>query len=326
MRRREVITLICCAFAQLPLSARAQQLRNPLIGILHNTSRNASAEILAAYRRGLNEAGYVEEHNVAIEYCFADGQIDRLPALAADLVTRRADVLFAGGNAAALAAKAATMTIPIVFVIGGDPVKLGLIGSLNRPGGNLTGITFFATQLESKRLGLLHELVPRATLIAVLVNPRSPASSEQVNDVTEAARALGLQVRILQASSELDLNGVFEACAELRAGALLVAADPLFYTHHEQLTALAERHAIPAIYESRNYVVSGGLASYGANIAEGYRIAGLFTGKILRGAKAADLPTMQTTKFEFIINLRTAKALGVDVAPTLSARADEIIE
>jgi len=319
VRRRELIVALGGAVLW-PLAAHAQPM--PVIGFLLGQSRDTLT--IAAFHQGLNDTGYVEGQNVAIEYRFADGQNDRLPALAADLVNRQVAVLFAGTNAAALAAKAATRTIPVVFVIGADPVKLGLVASLNR--GNATGVTFFATQMESKRLGLLHELVPGATVVVALVNPSQPAAGTQTDEVTEAARVLGLKLHVVHARSERDLETVFSTCAQLGAGALLVASDPFFYSRSEKLVALAARYMIPAIYEWRYFVELGGLTSYGTSLAEGFRQGGIYTGRILKGAKTTELPTVQTTKFEFVINLKTAKALGIDVPPTLSARADEVIE
>jgi len=258
--RRGLIKLLGAAVAW-PLASRAQQGAMPVIGILSNPSRDAMREPFAAFHRALNEAGYIEEQNVAIEYRFADGQIDRLPSLAADLINRKPAVLVALANAAALAAKAATTTIPVVFVIGGDPVTLGLVESLNKPGGNLTGVTFLVNQMESKRLGLLHELVPRATLLAVMINPDQPTAADQASQVTEAARALGVQVRVVNVSSERDLESAFATCAQLRAGGLLVTSDPFFNSKSEQIIALAARNSIPAIYERRDFAVLGGLAS-----------------------------------------------------------------
>jgi putative ABC transport system substrate-binding protein len=325
-RRREFISLVGGAAATWSLMARAQQPAMRVLGILSNPSRSAQPAGFASFHRGLKDAGYVEGQNVAIEYRFADGQVDRLRALAADLVHRKVDVLVAMANSAALVAKAATTTIPVVFLIGGDPVKLGLLESPNRPGGNITGVSFFLTQLESKRLGLLHELVPQATEIAVLINPTQPAASDQENEVREAARALGLDVHIVHAASESDLEPAFATCAQLRAGGLLVTSDPFFNVANKQIIALAARNAIPAIYEFREYVAIGGLASYGSSPTEAFYQTGVYAGDILGGAKAADLPAVQTTKFELAINLKTAKLLGLEVPPNLSARADEVIE
>jgi putative ABC transport system substrate-binding protein len=270
--------------------------------------------------------GYLEGHNVAIEYRFADGQNDRLPALAADLVKRQVAVLFAGANAAALAAKAASTTIPVVFSIGGDPVQLGLIASFNRPGGNVTGVTFFTNQIEAKRLGLLHELVPGATVVAVLINPSQPVAPTQADEVTGAARLLGIKLHVVHAGSERDLETAFASCVQLGAGALLVAADPFLYSRARQIVALATQHMVPTLYGSRQYVVLGGLASYGTSLADGFRQAGVYTGRVLQGVKTTDLPAVQTTKFEFVINLKTAKALRLEMSPNLLTLADEVIE
>jgi putative tryptophan/tyrosine transport system substrate-binding protein len=326
MRRRSFMTLVAGAAAAWPLSAHTQKPTRLLIGFLSSTSRNSLFErVIPAFHRGLAEAAYVEGQ-VAIEYRFADSQVDRLPALAADLANGNIAVLVVLTNAAALVAKAAITTIPIVFMIGGDPVKLGLVDSLNRPAGNVTGITFFSSQLESKRLELLHELVPLATLIAVLTNPSGPTARGQENEVTTAARALGLKVHIVHASSEGELDTAFTTCLHVGVGGLLVTADALFFNRHKEIVALAARHAIPAMYEWRDFVLAGGLASYGTSLSDAFRQSGVYAGKILSGAKVTDLPVVQTTKFEFVINLKTAKALGIEVPPMISARADDVIE
>ena len=320
MKRRTFIRLMIGAAAASPISAYAQQPTRRLIGFLSNTSRSLQFETaLTAFHRALAEAGYIEGQNVVIEYRFTDGQVDRLPALAADLANLKTD-------AAALAAKAATTIIPVIFMIGRDPVELGLVSSLSRPAGNATGVTSFSTQLEAKRLELLHELVPRATLIAVLANPKHPAAAAKEDEVATAARTLGLKVHILHVSSEGDFDTAFTSCIQEGAGGLLVTGDALFFSRQKEIVALASRYAIPAIYEWRDFVVAGGLASYGTNLAQAIYQAGVYAGKILRGTKVTDLPVIQATKFEFAINLKTAKALGIDVPPLLSAQADDVIE
>jgi putative tryptophan/tyrosine transport system substrate-binding protein len=325
MKRRQFITLLGGAAAAWPVAVSAQQPTIPVIGYLG--SGEAPSPVADMFRRGLSEAGYAEGRNVAIEFRFADGLYDRLPALAADLVGRQVSVLVtSGGVHTALAAKAATTTIPIVFAHGSDPVRFGLVASLNRPGGNITGITFLTTELESKRLGLLHELVPGATAIAVLVNPANANVENQSNELKEAASRLGLQLHFVNASSEREFDAAFAAIVRMRAGALLVAADPFYFNRRKQLVALAAWHSIPAIYDFRAYAEAGGLASYGTHLAGAYRQVGTYAGRILKGEKPADLPVIQSTRFEFVINLKAAKPLGLEVPPMLLARADEVIE
>src|SRR5262245_53037886 len=326
MNRRKAITLIGGAAATWPLAARAQQPTMPVIGFLSTRSLTDSMHLVAAFHRGLRETGVIEGRNVAIEYRWAEGQNDRLPALAADLVSRKVAVIAApGGPTSGLAAKAATSTIPIVF-IGNDPVRIGLVTSLNRPGGNATGVNVFLQEMEGKRLGLLREVVPGASLIAVLLNPKSADVDIQRRDIDEAARAVGQPIQVIRASSESDIHTSFETIARLKAGGLLVAANPFFNSRREQIVTLSIHYRLPAIYEVREFAVAGGLMSYGTSLPEAYRQVGIYTARILIGEKPADLPVVQATKFEFVINLKTAKALGLEVPPALSARADEVIE
>jgi putative ABC transport system substrate-binding protein len=325
MRRREFITLLGGTAATWPLAARAGQPAMPVIGFMI-TNVQARTQQIAAFHAGLKESGYVEGQNVTVELRSAEGHFDRYPVLAVDLLRQGVAVLVAVNNDAALAAKRATATTPIVFGMGGDPVALGIVGSLNHPGGNITGIYFFTQGLEGKRLGLLHELVPTATTIAVLVNSDYSPSKSQLQDVREAAARLGVQVLVLRANTEADFDAVFLDIVRQRAGALLVCASPFFSSRRQQLVVLAARHAVPAIYEWREFAAAGGLMSYGTNLNDAYRQMGVYAGRILKGEKPADLPIVQSTKFEFVINLSTAKALRIEVPPTLSARADEVIE
>src|SRR5258708_35298051 len=326
VKRREFISLFGGA-AAWPLAAGAQQPAMPVTGLLNAGSPGPLRQQVAAFHEGLKESGYVEGQNVAVEYRWAEGQYDRLPALAADLVRRQVSVILAGGGApVVLAAKAATTTIPIVFMAGADPVASGLVPSINRPGGNITDVYHFATGLEAKRLGLLHEMVPKAATIAVLVNPNYSEAENQLREGQEAAARLGVPPVRLRANTESDFDAAFSTVVQQRSGALLVCASPFFDTRREQLVVLAARHALPTIYEWRDFAAAGGLVSYGTSLADAYRQAGVYADRILKGAKPADLPIVQSTKFEFVINLNTAKALGLTIPPGVLAIADEVIE
>jgi putative ABC transport system substrate-binding protein len=324
MRRREFITLLGAA-AAWPLVARAQQ--KPTIGFLNSGSANAYPDRIIAFHQGLRQLGYVEDENVAVDYRWALGEYERLPALAAELIERRVSVLIAtGGEPAALAAKSATSTIPIVFAIGGDPIKLGLVASYNRPGGNATGANILAAEMDGKRLGLLHELIPNAAHVGVLLNPNFPAYPTQLDELQRGATTIGLQIEVLRANTDSEIDAAFEIASRKRVRALILAASPFFDTRRDKLVALATGHALPTVYHFREFAVAGGLMSYGVSIPHIYRQAGVYAGRILSGENPANLPVQQPTTIELVVNLKTAKTLGIEVPPTLLARADEVIE
>jgi putative ABC transport system substrate-binding protein len=324
VKRRELIALLGGATGW-PLAAQAQQQPMPVVGFVNSASPGGYVPMVAAFRQGLKEAGYVEGQNVAVEYRWAEGQYDRVPVIALELVDRRVAVLVAN-TPGVLAVKAAITTTPIVFTTAGDPVQIGLVGSMSRPGGNITGATTLGFELASKRLELAHELAPTASIIAALINPANNASETQLRELQAATRTLGLQLRVVHASSERDFDMIFANLAQLRPGALVISTDAFFISRNEQLATLAVRHALPAIFQDRAFAAAGGLMSYGGSLPETYRQAGIYTGRILKGEKPADLPVVQSTRFELIINLKTAKALGLEIPPTLLARADEVIE
>jgi putative ABC transport system substrate-binding protein len=325
MKRRDFIALIGGTAAAWPIMARAQRPEIPVVAFLNGGSPDGYAPMVAAFHQGLKDTGYVEAQSVRIEYRWADGQYGRLPAMAADLVHRQVAVIVTN-SPGMLAAKAATTTIPIVFTTSGDPVELGFVASLARPGRNITGVTQLNVEVAPKRLELMHELVPTATIMAVLVNPAYPSAEIQSRGMQAAARTLGVQLHILRASNERDIEDAFATLAQLRAGAFVISSDPFFNSRAEQFAALALRHAVPTIFQYREFAAAGGLMSYGGSIIDSYRQAGVYTGRILKGEKPADLPVQQSTKVELIINLKTAKALGLEVPRTLIARADEVIE
>ena len=327
MKRREFIALVGGAAATWPLAARAQQASMPVIGFLASGLPDDQVNLVAATRQGLKEAGYIEGQNVTIEYRWAEGRYDRLPGLAAELVSLKVAVIIAaGGSDPGRAAKAATSTIPIVFITAADPVKTGLVASLNRPEGNVTGISMIGATLEAKRLELLHEVVPKASTIGVLINPKYPAAKIQAQEVQEATARLGVQLVLLNASTEQEVDAAFAAFVQQKAGALLACNDPFFGSYREKLAELALRHALPAMSFRREFAEVGGLLSYGAHFGDGYRQAGAYAGRILKGAKTTDLPVIQPTKFELVINLKTAKSLGLAISESFLLRADEILE
>ena len=323
MRRREFIKFLGSAAALWPVRAHAQV---PVVGFVNSSSAQAQVDVLAAYRRGLEESGFIDGKNVIIESRFANGQYDRLPELLGDLIKRNVAVIMAGGPPAAIAAKKATSTIPIVFTSGDDPVQIGLVSSINRPGSNVTGVYIFFSDVESKKLGLLRELVPNAALIAALVNPAFPTTNNQIQDLRKVADKLAQRIQIVSASTESEIDAAFVSVKQLQVGGMLVAADPFLASRREQIVSLAAKYAIPAIYEQRAFAEIGGLMSYGTNLPEGYRQTGIYTGRILKGEKPADLPVVVSNKFEFVINLKVAKTLGLTVSANLLSTADEVFE
>jgi putative tryptophan/tyrosine transport system substrate-binding protein len=326
MRRRQFLHILGGA-AAWPLAAWAQQQAMPVVGFMSGRSPDDSVRVVAAFRDGLGEAGFVDGQNVTIEYRWGLGQYDRMPALAADLVNRHVAVLVGvGGDVSAVAAKQATATIPIVFGLGGNPVKAGLVESLNRPGGNATGFTLLTSELEAKRLGMLHDLVPGAAVIGALLNPNFPPAVSQLQQLEEAARTINQKISVLKAGNDTELDAAFASLVEQKVGALLVTADPYFDTRRDRFIALAQQNRLPTMYQFRDYAVAGGLISYGPSITDMYRQAGVYTGQILKGAKPADLPVLQPTKFEFVVNLKTAKALRLVIPAGLISYADEVIE
>lgn len=326
MRRRDFLGIMIGSAAGWPLAAEAQQPSIPVIGFVNSSTAQAQVLFVAAYRRGLEESGFVEGKNVLIEQRWADGQYNRLPELIGDLMKRNVAVLVAGGPPAAIAAKKATSTIPVVFTTGDDPVQVGLVSSINRPLGNVTGVYVFFTDLESKKLGLLREMVPNASLIAVLLNPTFPNAKSQLQELRTTADKLGQRLQIINASSQQDIDAAFASMKQLQVGALLVGADPFFNSHRDQIVSLAAKYAIPAVYEHIGFAAAGGLMSYGTNLAAAYRQAGVYTGRILKGEKPADMPVVLLNKFEFVINLKVAKTLGLNISANLLSTADEVIE
>ena len=326
MKRREFITLLGGGAATWPLAVRAQQPALPVIGFLNGGSAAAQAASATAFRQGLSQTGHIENQNIKIEHRWAESQYDRLPGMAADLVRRKVTVIAATGTPAALAAKAATTVVPIVFETAGDPLRLGLVSTLNRPGHNTTGVTQLSSELVSKRLGLLHDMIPAATIIGLLLDPHDPRAEMQASDMRAASRALGLQVHLVNASTEGEIDSAFAKLAQQRAGALIVGTGEFFSKRSEQIVALAARHALPVIYQYRAFAVAGGLVTYGTSLTDSYRQAGVYAGRILKGEKPADLPVLQPTKFELVVNLKTAKTLGLEVPDRLLALVDEVIE